>query len=269
MSEVTKVAMIGAGAMGGAIVEGLVTMDGVAVTVVEADDQRAAGWRARGDVEVADLLTAVANADVVFLAVKPHQVIETLRTFRESLGAGSVVVSIAAGITVDAMQRELPVGTSVIRTMPNTPVRVGRGVVGLAAGSHCGAEQVDRVRELLESVAMVVPIDEELIDALTATSGSGPAYVFYLAEAMKRGAEELGLPANVASAIIAQTFVGAAELLAAEPDKAVELRASVTSKGGTTAAATAVFDAADLPGIVAQAMRANQDRARELAEESG
>lgn len=269
MSEVTKVAMIGAGAMGGAIVEGLVRLDSVSVTVVEADEQRAAGWRARGDVEVADLLTAVADADVVFLAVKPHQVIETLRACRESLGADCTVVSIAAGITVDAMQRELPAGTSVIRTMPNTPVRIGRGVVGLSAGSHCSPEQADRVRAMLESVAMVVPIDEELLDALTATSGSGPAYVFYLAEAMKRGAEDLGLPSNVASAIIAQTFVGAAELLAAEPDRAVELRTSVTSKGGTTAAATGVFDAVDLPGIVVQAMRANRDRARELAEESG
>lgn len=269
MSEVTKVAMIGGGAMGGAIVEGLVTMDAVAVTVVEADEQRAAWWRARGDVEVADLLQAVADADVVFLAVKPHQVIDTVHDFRGSLGADSIVVSIAAGITVDAMERELPAGTSVIRTMPNTPVRVGRGVVGLSAGSHCSPEQVNRVSAMLESVAMVVPIDEELLDALTATSGSGPAYVFYLAEAMKRGAEDLGLSASVASAIIAETFVGAAELLAAEPDKAVELRASVTSKGGTTAAATAVFDSADLPGIVVQAMRANRDRARELADETG
>lgn len=264
----TRVAMIGGGAMGGAITEGLVVLDGVDVTVVEADPERAQWWRSRSDVSVADLSSAVAGAEVVFLAVKPHQIVETLRSIRDSLEPDAVVVSIAAGITVAALERELPTGAAVIRTMPNTPVRIGRGVVGLSAGTAVRSHHVSLVTSLLSSVSVVIPIAEELLDALTATSGSGPAYLFYLAEAMKLGAVDLGLPEETANALVAQTLAGAAELLAAEPDKAVELRSSVTSKGGTTAAAIAVFDAADVKGVVVDAMRANRDRARELADDA-
>jgi pyrroline-5-carboxylate reductase len=268
MSKTTRVAMIGGGAMGGAIAEGLVSLDGVVVTIVEANPERAQWWRDRGDVRVAELADALSDADVVFLAVKPHQIVDTLHAAQEHLPENVVVVSIAAGITLNAMQQELPAGMSVIRSMPNTPVRVGKGVVGLSAGSACSQQDVDLVSTLLSSVSLVAPIEEELLDSLTATSGSGPAYLFYLAEAMKLGAMDLGLPEETANALVANTLSGAAELLLAEPDKAVELRASVTSKGGTTAAATAVFDAADLRGIVVNAMRANRDRARELAVEA-
>ena len=269
MPTAARVAMVGGGAMGGAIAEGLIALDSVQVTIVEADPDRAQWWRDRGDVRVGDLATAVSSADVVFLAVKPHQIVDSLRAARASLREGAVIVSIAAGITVDAIEREVPAGTPVIRTMPNTPVRVGRGVVGMATGTACSPEHVELVRSLLESVALVVTIDEESMDALTATSGSGPAYLFYLAEAMRRGATSLGLADDVAAALVAQTLLGAAELLTADPQKAAELRASVTSKGGTTAAAIAVFDSADVMGIVVDAMRANRDRARELAEGSG
>ena len=269
MPTATRVAMIGGGAMGGAIAEGLVALDAVEVTIVETDPDRAQWWRDRGDVSVDDLATAVSTADVVFLAVKPHHIVDSLRAARPSLREGAVIVSIAAGVTLDVIEREVPAGTPVVRTMPNTPVRVGRGVVGLATGTSCSPENVELVRSLLESVALVVSIDEESMDALTATSGSGPAYLFYLAEAMGRGATALGLPEDVAASLVAQTLLGAAELLAADPQNAAELRASVTSKGGTTAAAIAVFDSADVMGTVVDAMRANRDRARELAEGSG
>ena len=269
MPTAMRVAMVGGGAMGGAIAEGLVALDAVEVTIVEADPDRAQWWRDRGDVLVGDLATAVSTADVVFLAVKPHQVVDSLRAARNSLRTGVVVVSIAAGVTLEAIEREVPAGTPVIRTMPNTPVRIGRGVVGLATGTSCSPEHVELVGSLLESVALVVAIDEEAMDALTATSGSGPAYLFYLAEAMRRGATTLGLPDDVAAELVAQTLLGAAELLAADPQQAAGLRASVTSKGGTTAAAIAVFDSADVMGTVVDAMRANRDRARDLAEGSG
>lgn len=268
VTQATQVIMVGGGAMGGAIAEGLVSLEGVDVTVVEANAERAQWWRERGDVRVANLIDALSGADVVFLAVKPHQILDTLRAMGDHLPANAIVVSIAAGITVEAIERELPVGTSVIRTMPNTPVRVGKGVVGLSAGKSVSEDDVELVSTLLSSVSLVVPVEEELLDALTATSGSGPAYLFYLAEAMKNGAIDLGLPESTADVLVAHTLMGAAELLMAEPDKAVELRASVTSKGGTTAAATAVFDESDLRGIVVKAMRANRDRAQELAQDS-
>lgn len=268
MPQATQVTMIGGGAMGGAIAEGLLARDDVNVTIVEADPDRAQWWRDRGDVSVTDLESSLPDADVVFLAVKPHQIVQTLRDARDFIPPDAVVVSIAAGVTVEVMEQELPAGTSVVRTMPNTPVRVGRGVVGLSVGSSCSDEDAALITDLLSSVALVVPIGEDLLDSLTAASGSGPAYLFYLAEAMKLGAMDLGLSEETASLLVAHTLAGASELLLAEPDKAVELRASVTSKGGTTAAATAVFDEADLRGIVLEAMRANRDRARELAQGS-
>jgi pyrroline-5-carboxylate reductase len=260
--------MIGGGAMGGAIVEGIVSgVSGVDVVVVEANKELADRWRSRGDVEVAPLADAVRAADVVFLAVKPHQITDVLREAGGSLKPNCTVVSIAAGVSLELLESVAPSGTSVIRAMPNTPVRIGRGVVGLSAGAGCSPEQLEQVSALLEPVSTVVTIPESLIDALTATSGSGPAYVFYLAESMTRAAVKLGLDHETASTLVSQTLLGAAELLAQSPGDPAGFRAAVTSKGGTTAAATAVFDERDLPSIVEAAMRAASDRAEEMARE--
>jgi pyrroline-5-carboxylate reductase len=268
VADATKVTVIGGGAMGGAIIDGLLALPDVEVAVVESDEQRAQMWSARDGVEVATLDAAVRKADTVFLAVKPHHIVDTLQALAPNVNPGAVVVSIAAGITVETLQAHLPAGMAVIRAMPNTPMRVGRGVVGITPGSSCSSTQVDLVTTLMGSVAVVVPIAEDLMDALTATSGSGPAYVFYLAEAMKSGAQDLGIPEDIATTLVCEAIVGAAQLLATDPSNASGLRAAVTSKGGTTAAATAVFDTADLSGLVATAMRANRDRARELADEA-
>lgn len=273
MGEPIRIAMIGGGVMGGALIDGFVgdVVDGrpTHVSIVEADPVRADSWRQREGIEVSSLPEALAGASVVVLAVKPHQVIEVLREMSPALESDAVVVSIAAGITLDSMQAATPTGTAIIRTMPNTPTRVGKGVIGLAAGANCSPSQVALVSALLQRVALVVEVPEEQIDALTATSGSGPAYVFYLAEAMRDGAEQLGLPPAVAAALVAETIAGAAELLVQTPDDAVGLRESVTSKGGTTAAAVAVFEDEDVRGAIARAMLANVQRSREMADDAG
>ncbi len=270
MSDPLRITMVGGGVMGGAILEGFLgsTIDArpVEVRVVEADPDRARSWQERG-VEVASLTDAVSGADVVFLAVKPHQILAVIDEMASSLAPGVVVVSIAAGIPLSAMQERLGSDTAVIRAMPNTPVRVGKGVIGLVVGPACTPVNVGLVRRLVEPNAVTVEVVEEQLDALTATSGSGPAYVFYLAEAMRRGAQELGLPSDVAAALVAETITGAAELLSREPRDAEGLRESVTSKGGTTAAAVAVFDEAGMREIVAEAMRANVRRSQEMADE--
>jgi len=254
--------------MGGAIVEGIVSgVPGVDVVVVESNEELADKWRSRGDVMVAPLADAVRNADAVFLAVKPHQITDVLREAAGSLKPDCIVVSIAAGVPVELLESVAPVGTAVVRAMPNTPVRIGRGVVGLSAGAACSPEQLDQVAALFTPVSTVVTIPESLIDALTATSGSGPAYLFYLAESMTKAAVELGLDQPTASTLVSQTLLGAAELLAQSPDDPAGLRAAVTSKGGTTAAATNVFDENGLPFIVRAAMRAASDRAEEMARE--
>lgn len=273
MSSDIRIAMIGGGVMGGAIVEGVLeaAIDdrSVRVCIVEADAERARAWRERGDVDVADLVEAISEANVVFLAVKPHQITDVLAEIAPNLPSDAVVVSIAAGVTLATMEANLAAGSAVIRTMPNTPTRIGQGVIGLVPGAGCSHGQVDLVRALLEPVALVIEVPESQIDALTATSGSGPAYVFYLAEAMQQGAEDLGLSPEVAAQLVSETISGAAELLSAEPENAAGLRASVTSKGGTTAAAVAVFDDEDMRGTIARGMQANVRRAREMADGLG
>lgn len=267
MPDVTRVTMVGGGVMGGAIIDGLLALEDVEVAIVEADAERARWWKDRG-VAVVGLREGIADSDVVFLAVKPHQIVDVLTDAADAFTPGAIVVSIAAGVPLEVLQRHVPEGVRVIRTMPNMAMRVGRGVVGLSPGPGCESAQVERVRTLLEPVALVVPIAEGLLDSLTAASGSGPAYVFYLAEAMSLGAIDLGLDEELANTLVSEAIMGAALLLIERPGDAVELRASITSKGGTTAAATAVFDEADLRGTVVRAMHANRDRARELADES-
>jgi pyrroline-5-carboxylate reductase len=151
--------------------------------------------------------------------------------------------------------------------MPNTPVRVGRGVVGLVAGTRCSAEQLQQVVRLLDPVSTVIVMDESLIDSLTATSGSGPAYVFYLAESMMKAAMDLGLDRSTASTLVAETIAGSALLLASEPDDPAALRAAVTSPGGTTAAAIGVFDSEGLARTIEDGMRAAHGRAGEMSAE--
>lgn len=273
MSQDIRVAMIGGGVMGGALVEGFLdqVIDGraVRVRVVEADEQRARAWQAREGVDVLSLDQAVLDADVVFLAVKPHQIVSVLADVAPLLPPDAVVASIAAGVPLAIMEEHLPAGAAVVRTMPNTPTRIGEGVIGVVPGSACTNDQLVVVTALLNPVALVVEVPESQLDALTATSGSGPAYVFYLAEAMRRGAEELGLPSTVAAQLVAQTISGAAELLSADPENATGLRESVTSKGGTTAAAIAVFDDEDMRGTIARGMTANVRRSEEMADELG
>src|SRR6056297_1077033 len=270
MSDPLRVAMVGGGVMGGAIVEGfldsMIEDRPVDVRVVEADRERARYWQDRG-VRVAELADAAGDADVLFLAVKPHQIHAVLDQLAPYRGQQSIVVSIAAGIGLQALQAPLGSDAAVIRAMPNTPVRVGKGVIGLAVGSSCTPAQISLVRRLLEPNALTVEVPEAQLDALTATSGSGPAYVFYIAEAMRSGAQELGLPADTAALLVAETIAGAAELLGREPENAEGLRKSVTSKGGTTAAAIEVFERAGVREVVAEAMRANVRRSQEMADE--
>lgn len=272
MSESIGVVMIGGGVMGGALVDGFLGRDVGGrmpeVTIVEADPGRADLWRQRGDVRVGDLAESVSGAEVVFLAVKPHHITGVLDAVSEHLPTDAAVVSIAAGIPLDVMESHLPTGTAIVRMMPNTPTRIGKGVIGLTPGPGCSREQVELITALVAKVSTVVEIPEDLQDALTATSGSGPAYVFYLAEAMRAAARELGLPDDEAIVLVSQTILGAAELLAHDPSAARELRESVTSKGGTTAAATSVFDEDDFTGLVTRAMTAARDRAREMADDA-
>jgi pyrroline-5-carboxylate reductase len=257
-----RIAVLGGGVMGGAIARTLVQAE-LPVAIVEKQADRAEEL-AQSGIVVTDLATAVHDANVVIVVVKPQDVRSLLNDLQGQLRPGTVVISIAAGITTRTIEDALP-DVAVIRAMPNTPARIQQGVTAVSAGRSCPAAALDLARDLLGYLGLVLVLPEDLQDAATAVSGSGPAYLFYLAEAMVEAAQELGLPADQARQAIAQTLVGAAALLAASTASPAQLRTQVTSPGGTTAAAVSVLDTAQVRDSFVEALRAARDRARELA----
>ena len=208
---------------------------------------------------------AVKGAAIVLVAVKPAVVPELLAEIADALEPGTIVVSVAAGVTVATFERLLPVTVAVLRSMPNTPAVVGRAVTGLSAGTRSTPEQLALIRRVFETVGTVVEVPESQLDALSTISGSGPAYVFFLIEALTAAAEAKGFTPQQAAVLVNGTFLGSAELLAASPLTPRELRRQVTSPKGTTEQAIAVLETAGLPALFAEATDAALARARELA----
>ena len=207
---------------------------------------------------------AVREAKMLVLGVKPYQVLDSIDEILESLPTGTIVVSVAGGITIDAMQEKLP-GKPVFRVMPNTPSMIGMGVSGIAAGKHCDEQHTKQVVELFESVGEVIQCDESQIDALSTISGSGPAYVFYFIEQFEKLAVEYGFSPQQAAVMVRQTFLGASELVVQAGSSPEELRAKVTSPNGTTEKAIEVFENSDVHKIFTEATQAALKRARQIA----
>ena len=259
-----RLGVIGAGNMGRAIVEGAVRagiLPADAIIVAEPDEQRRAALEARG-CSVEPRIDEVAEADAILLAVKP-QVFPTLAP-DIALQRPAVVISVMAGLGSAAIREQLGEHARVVRVMPNTPCQIGQGMSAIALGAGAGAEDDALAVAIFEAIGLVVRVAEDQIDAVTAVSGSGPAYVFLLAESMAKAALDLGLDAEVANTLVRQTILGAGHLLAASQETPAALRAAVTSPGGTTAAAVDVLVAGNLPETVARALHAARDRGREL-----
>ncbi|RIJ51891.1 pyrroline-5-carboxylate reductase [Clavibacter lycopersici] len=270
-----SLAMLGTGSMNGAILGGLlqpgVEVDGD-VRVTTRSTVSAAALAERDGVEASSVeedadanRRAVRGARVVIVGVKPHMVPDLLREIAGDLDAGAVVISVAAGVTIATFESLLPAHVSVLRSMPNTPSLVGRGVTGLAAGTRSTAEDLALARAVFATVGDVVEVPEERIDALSTISGSGPAYVFLLIEELTRTAVAKGFTPDEARVLVQGTFRGAVELLAASGDEPAELRRRVTSPKGTTERAVEVLQAADLSALFDRATDAALARARELA----
>ncbi|MGN6503746.1 MAG: pyrroline-5-carboxylate reductase [Pseudolysinimonas sp.] len=268
------IAILGAGSMGGAILSGLLesgaSADGIVVT--NRTEAKAAALRSGRVTSLSHETTpdanraAVRGAGLVLVGVKPAMVPDLLREIADDLEPGAIVVSVAAGVTLATM--ESLVTQPVFRSMPNTPSVVRRGVTGVAAGSRATAADTALVRALFETVGAVVQVPEEQIDALSTISGSGPAYVFFLIERLTETARHLGFDEAQARLMVGQTFLGAAELLAASDVGPAELRRRVTSLNGTTERAIAVLDAADLTGVFDAATASALARAREMAQQT-
>lgn len=271
------IAFLGAGSMGGAIIRGLAAagdagfVGGLAVGLraVNRSESKAAALRELGITSLASESTADATeqalrgAKLVVLGVKPAGIPGLLEEIRDWLDPGAVIVSIAAGVTLTTM--ESIVLNPVVRTMPNTPALVGKGITGIAAGSRATASVVALVARAFEPVGEVLIVPESQIDALSAVSGSGPAYVFLLIEQLTAAAERLGFDEPAARALAEGTFIGAGALLEASGETPAELRRQVTSPKGTTERAIAVLESGDLAGLFERAAQAAIARAKELA----
>ncbi|QLD11269.1 pyrroline-5-carboxylate reductase [Microbacterium oleivorans] len=273
-SALPPIAILGAGSMGGAILSGLVASGAAAggVTVTNrSSDKAAALAELPGVTSVALSETptgntdAAAAADIVLIGVKPAMVPDLLREIAPALRPGTVVVSLAAGVTIETFATLLGSDVPVIRSMPNTPAVVGKAVTGLAAGQAASEADVAVVRALFETCGVVVAVPEDRIDALSTISGSGPAYVFLLIEELTRAAVGKGFDEADARTMAEQTFIGAAALLDASGEEPAELRRRVTSPKGTTERAIAVLQDARLDDVFARATDAALARARELA----
>jgi pyrroline-5-carboxylate reductase len=212
----------------------------------------------------------VAGTDVLVFAVKPQVIQAAARGVAEAVQAGKpLVISIAAGVTSTDLDRWLGGEVSIVRVMPNTPALLGAGASALWAGPKVSAEQKQMAQSLMEAVGIALWIDDEpLMDAVTALSGSGPAYFFLLMECMEAAALELGLPAATARALTLQTALGAARMALESGEAPAELRRQVTSPKGTTAAALQVFEDGRYAALVQKALTAARDRGRELSQES-
>jgi pyrroline-5-carboxylate reductase len=267
-----NITFIGGGNMASAMIGGLLGQGwaAAAIRVVEiAPEARARLADAFKIATDARLGAENTTVDCVVLAIKPQQMREVARELRPHL-VSQLVISIAAGIRSSDLSRWLGGYSKLVRVMPNTPALVRAGMSGLYATP--GVTEADRARagEILSAVGATLWLEcEEQIDAVTAISGSGPAYVFYFIEALERAAIDLGFDAAAARRLALQTFAGSVQLAAQSADGVAVLRARVTSRGGTTERAIAVMDAEALPAIVARAARAASERSRELGDELG
>lgn len=265
------IALVGTGHMGGAILSGLcqpaVTTGGLVATT---RSESSAALLRRDGVEVISLesdpqanVRAVRDADIIVLGVKPYAILELLGELTSHAKPDAVVVSIAAGITVPSMEALWP--GAVVRAMPNTPSQVGRGVTGMSTGSVVSSAQRESVRAMFQTVGAVIDVAEAQINALSALSGSGPAYVYLLIERFLEVATAHGFSDADAKVMVQGTFSGAMALLEQSGETPAALRAAVTSPGGTTESALKVFAEADLTRVIHSAVAAAVARAEELA----
>ena len=268
-----KIAFIGGGNMASALIAGLAGKftPGANIHVVDPNPEALERLRQKHGVTVAHQIgDEVRSSEVVVLAVKPQQMFDAAALLQPQLGAGALVLSIAAGIRSADLSRWLGGHRAVVRTMPNTPALIGRGITGMVAMDGVSEAQKRAADAIMKAAGQTVWLDDEaLIDPVTAVSGSGPAYVFYFLEAMQQAAVELGLTAEQGRELAVATFAGAAELAARSPESLQVLRERVTSKGGTTYAAITSMEQSGVKDAVVKALKAASARGRELGEEMG
>lgn len=267
MANQQKVAVLGAGVMGEALIAALIGsgVEPSAISIVEKRPDRCDELIGKYAITVDSLHSAVATSDVILLVVKPQDMPALLGEIKPHINSNALIMSFVAGKKIGFIQENLSPAQPIVRIMPNTPTSVGLGAAGYSFGNNVSKEHREFVASLLTAAGKAVEVDESLQDAITATSGSGPAYFFAFVEAMIEGSIALGLTREDATKLTIQTIVGSAALLENSGDSPTTLREKVTSPNGTTAAALASFSNDQLSAIVARAMKAARDRSQELA----
>ncbi len=264
-------AIIGAGVMGETLLSGLVRAGKRVddLLVGEKRAERAAELEERYGVSVVSNREAAAKADTVALVVKPQDMGDVLKEIAGDLRPGQLLVSLAAGITTSFIESHVPDGVAVVRVMPNTPALVDEGMAAISPGSHCDESHLAEAESLMASVGKVLRIPERQQDAVTAISGSGPAYIFFVVESMIEAGVHLGLPRATSTDLVVQTLVGSAKMLRETGTHPAVLREQVTSPAGTTAAALRELEIHKVRAAFLAAMEAARDRSRELAGPAG
>jgi len=271
MLQGKTLAVLGAGMMGGALAQGLVRAGvlpagRIAVFDTQADKARALAGSLGAGARAADTPPdAVQGADLVLLAVKPAVVPDALTMLASVLTPSQLVVSIAAGVRLATMEALLPAPVPVIRAMPNTPSLVGEGATALCRGTYATEEQLAIAHALFDAVGVSVDVDETLMDAVTGLSGSGPAYVYLIIEALADGGVQAGLPRATARRLAAQTVLGAARMVLQTGEHTAQLKDNVTTPGGTTIAGLAVLERAGVRSALMDAVQAAAARSKELS----
>jgi pyrroline-5-carboxylate reductase len=260
-------AILGAGVMGETVLSGLLRAGWHADQIVATDRrlERQHELTARYGIKMLENTEAVAEAETVILVVKPQDMNELLNEISQSIKPGALVVSLAAGVDTAFIESRLPEGVAVVRVMPNTPAQVDEGMAAISPGSHSTQDHLDRVTEILSATGRVITVPERYQDAVTAISGTGPAYLFFVVEAMIEAGVHLGLPRDTATELVVQTMLGSAKLLRETGEHPTVLRERVTSPGGTTAAAVRELEDHKVRAAFLRAMEAARDRSRDLA----
>jgi pyrroline-5-carboxylate reductase len=275
MAEPTQspktVAILGAGVMGSTLLSGLIRAgrDAADLVITDRDVERTQELAGRYGVRSMSSVDAAQEADTVVLVVKPQDMGSLIAEIRDHVRPGALVVSLAAGITTAFLEERLPPGTAVVRVMPNTPALVDEGMAAISPGQHCDEVHLREAEELLRSCGKVLRIAEKHLDAVTAISGSGPAYIFYVVEAMIEAGVLLGMPRATSTELVVQTLYGAATMLKETGQHPTVLREQVSSPGGTTMAAIRQLDDHKVRAAFVTAMEAAAQRSKQLAAGDG
>ena len=258
---------IGVGVMGSSIIKSLLmkSIPSDQICIADKSPEKLEQIKSQYQVKVKEISTIAESCNVIFLAVKPQDLADVLTELKQTIQPETLVISIAAGKTIKFIEDQLQTNNPVIRAMPNTPAQIGKGISAIAVGAKASSDDLKIAMELFSTTGEVVVVSEDKIDAVTALSGSGPAYFFYFIEAMVKAGVELGLTDEIASKLAIETISGSAAMLKESNLDAATLRKNVTSPKGTTAAALEVFSNSDLENIILKAMSAAKNRAQELA----